>query len=1401
MTPDMTDANITASLSPEAQTLLARRSNARAEKDKPVPKRRSGSHTRLSFAQEAIWLATELDKSTPAYNRCWTIRLLGHLDREALTRSIRDIARRHEILRSRLSMSGDEPALEVLPSTTVGMVTVDLSSVADNDRQSVLRQAIDEEIRKPFDLYAGPFIRAVNFAEDDETNTLCITTHHIASDGWSDGVVFRELNSIYSSFIDGNSAGLIEPANQYSEFAEWQRESTSAPEIERNVEYWSNRMAGAPLRQNIPTDRPRSRIPEMTAGEVRRRVAPGVVRSLEALWRAEGATAAITMLAGFQLFQFRITGEQDTVVGLSLAGRTRRQDEEVIGPFSLVIPVRVQIDRTMTFRKLLASVRAAALEGQAHQQIPLDALLQTLPSARGVPRPEVAETLFNFRNMPAFAPSLPGLEAELQESFNGNAITDLDLEVMEDGASWECALRFRTALFDEATAARLLGHYVTLLESIAASPDEPVGRLQIMNASERRQVLVDFNGRVQQFPECRGLHHFLTRQAKLTPSAIAISFAEGSMTYSELDRCSDALGRELKSRGVVAGDRVGICIERSPQMIVAVLAALKAGTAFVPLDPDLPSGRLGLMLSDTAPRVLLADKTGTSLLAQGGVEILLVGADWLIAPDSTEEPFSVEIGDDEVACVLYTSGSTGLPKGVLSTHRGIVNNLHAMQDMYPITSEDCLLQQTSLGFDAAAWEIFWPFSVGARFYVASPGGQRDAAYVLETIAANGISMVGFAPSMLKVIAGMEAFTRSEHIKRVLSYGEVLSPGLQDALFARMPNVELCNLYGPAETAIIITAWTCERHSGRHSVPLGSPISNTEVYLLDAGFEPVPIGVEGEIVIGGVCVANGYHNRPELTAERFVPHPFRPESGDKVYRSGDMARFGADGVIEYVGRRDNQMKIRGIRVEPEEIEAALVQVPGVALGVVVPKRESDEWKLIAYTEVSDSVVTPGVIRRTLEKTLPPQFLPAQIICLPKLPINVNGKVDRSRLPDPSEYVNQERIETELPRTELERQLSQIWKDVLGAHDFGIRDSFFGLGGHSLTAVRMLQRASDDLGKKISLRAFYEDPTIQGLARLISGATSNATGHERAQVLRVKEARNGSGSLFYMHGQPSSGGGYALKFEPSLPPDLGFSILPVPFFDQAVVVEDVAAKMVSLICAEQPTGPYMLGGNCFGALLAHQIALQLERNGQRVSLLILVHPETWMPMHLGFKAMRRLALFAGLDDTAHHAPFAGAFAYTGQMAGKIVGVIRRDSWRGRMRRIVEAGRYVKHFIAKRASKTIETWPDPGKDVARETEETASCLNSAPHEIKAHGDYVREASANYTFQPYKGRAAFIWPIEAPANPPWNPRLRWNKLVPNSDWYFVHGSHWTMLFDHIEDSARAIGMSVERGMEQWKG
>jgi amino acid adenylation domain-containing protein len=1400
MTPYLKDANITASLSLEARALLEQRSKALGEKDKLGSKRRSGSNSRLSFAQEAIWLSTELDKSTSAYNRCWAIRLTGHLDGEALNQSIREIARRHEILRSRLSMVGDEPVFEVLPATAVDMVMVDVSSVADNDRQSALTQAIHEEIRKPFDLHAGPFIRAVNFAEDDETNTLCITTHHIASDGWSDGVFFRELNSIYSSFIDRTLPSLIEPPRQYSEFAEWQRERASGPEIERNVEYWSNRMAGAPLRQNIPTDRPRPSIPEMAAGVVRHRVPPRIVRSLDALARAEGATAAITMLAGFQLFQFRITGEQDAVVGLSLAGRTRRQDEEVIGPFSLVVPVRVQIDRTMTFRKLLGSVRATALEGQAHQQIPLDALLRALPSAHGVPRPEIAETIFNFRNMPAFAPSLPALEAELIETFNGNAVADLELEVIEDGASWECALRFRTALFDEATAARLLGHYVTLLESIAVAPDELVGRLQIMTPSERRQVLVDFNGRVQEFPECRGLHYFLTRQAKLTPSAIAMSFAEGSMTYSELDRCSDALGRELKSRGVVAGDRVGICIERSPQMIVAVLAALKAGAAFVPLDPDLPPGRLGLMLSDTVPRVLLADKTGSSLLAHKGVDLLLVGADWLTGPDSTQEPFSVEIEDDQVACVLYTSGSTGLPKGVLSTHRGIVNNLRAMQDMYPITSEDCMLQQTSLGFDAAAWEIFWPISVGARFYVASPGGQRDAAYVLEMIAANGISTVGFAPSMLKVMAGMEAFTRSEHIKRVLSYGEVLSPGLQDALFARMPNVELCNLYGPAEAAIIVTAWTCERHSGRHSVPLGSPVSNTEIYLLDAGFEPVPVGVEGEIVIGGVCVANGYHNRPDLTAERFVPHPFRPESGDKVYRTGDIARFGADGVIEYVGRRDNQMKVRGIRVELEEIEAALVQVPGVRLGVVVPRRESDEWKLIAYAEVRDSAVTPGVIRSTLENALPPQFIPAQIICLPKLPLNINGKVDRSRLPDPSEYVNQERLETASPRTELEIQLSRIWEEIIGAHDFGVRDSFFNLGGHSLTAVRMLQRASDDVGKRISLRAFYADPTVRGLARLISGSTSNVPGHESAQVLKVKEARNGAGSLFYMHGQPASGGGYALKFTPFLPPDLGFSILPVPIFDEPAVIEDVAAKMISLMRAEQPRGPYLLGGNCFGAVLAYEMALQLKRNGERVSLLVLVHPETRTPLHAGFKAMRRLALFAGLDDTAHNASFAGAFSYTGRMVGQIVGVLRRDSWRERLRRIAEAARYVMHFIAKHSGKPIETGSEAGKDIARETEEIVSCVNPTPHEIKNHADYVWDAWQQYAFQPYNGRTAFIWPMEGPANPPWNPRLLWDKVVPKSDWYFVHGNHWNMLFDHIEDSARAIGVSIERGMEPWK-
>lgn len=1397
-------------LSPDARALLERRSKISAMGAPTIPARESDRYSPLSSAQETVWLSSQIDRTSSAFNRCTAMRITGSLDRGALQRALTAIVQRHAILRSHVVSSDAETRMTSSEIDMIALPVTDLSLVAESGRPDRLKELLDAEVKKPFDVHNGPWIRAGLISENNQINTLFISTHHIASDGWSDAVMFRELNALYGAFVTGKLSPLNPLAIQFSDFAVWQRERAESPEIRANVQYWRDRMAGAPVSQQLPLDRPRRGLPDMSGGEVRLAVRQEIVDALTAIGREQSATMAMTTLAAFHLLQFRITGQSDSIVGLSLAGRLVPEVGDLIGLFNSVLPLQITVDRAMTFRSLLETVRIAVLEAQTHQELPVCDLMDLLSPSNGARRSEIGQTLFNFRNMPAFEPSLPGLKVEELDVFNGGSVADLQLELIENKTGLECAFRFRNDVFDRSTAVRLLGHYVTLLESISFAPDQQVGRLQIFTANERRQILTDFRGPVRDFPPAVSIDQLFSEQALKTPNATAVTYADGAMTYHQLAVCSDSLGRELRSHGVIAGDLVGVCMDRSPQMIVSLFAILKCGAAFVPLDVDYPPARLEHMLSDTHPSLLLADATGESVLGSRGVDVFIVGTTWLEEPHSDEPPFIVERQADATACVLYTSGSTGLPKGVLSTHRGIVNNLRAMQDMYPLTPDDCLLQQTSLGFDAAAWEIFWPLSVGARMYLAQPGGQRDADYVVSVIESERIATVGFAPSMLKVVVRMTAFTGNRRIKRVMSYGEVLSPSLVNDVFALMPDVEIHNLYGPTETSIAVTTWNCERHTERRSIPVGLPVPNTELYILDPWQEPVSIGVEGEIYIGGICVSNGYHDRENLTSERFLTHPFRPDTGDRVYRTGDIARFGADGAIEYRGRRDHQLKIRGLRVEVEEVEAALCQLPGIRESVVVVTRDSDdEPRLIAYVAVDDNAGSPPVLRKALEKQLPPQFLPAQIICLDELPHSLNGKIDRQRLPYPASIAQIEPKHPERPLTELEARLTSIWKEFLSVSDIGVTDSFFNLGGHSLLAARMLQRVADDTGVSIALRVFYASPAIETLAQLVGGKTGFTAGRELGPALKVRGNAEGSPILFYFNGQPSGGGRYAENLASYLPNGYGLFLVPVPIFHAPVKVESLASRMVDVIRSEQQKGPFLLGGNCFGATLALEIAQQLRAASDVVALLVLVHPDARNPMHLGFRAVRRATLLGGLPEEFHFDEFSGPVQYAARAAREIWRELRRNTGAERRARLVQMARWIGDFTSRNARKPLSAWSSFQRREARELDDVMKndlpdCLADAAtqsdnaqageDELRAHAEYMSAAWTAYTPRLYAEPVAIIWPVAGPANPPWDPRALWTRLIPKLDWHFVPGNHWTMLHAHFEHSARALGTSVDR-------
>jgi amino acid adenylation domain-containing protein len=1387
---------VTARLSPEARELIRRRASSSQAAASEIERISSDVSSPLSFGQEMVWLSTQLDKSTIAYNRCSALHIDGSVDVNALERALSAIVERHEVLRTRIVLDNEVPAIRVLAPEQVRLDVVDVSLVPVSHRDAHTRELLAAEACKSFDLDTGPWLRAGLITKSPGESTLFISTHHIASDGWSDAIMFSELHAFYAAFQNGTSLSLAPLAAQYRELAAVQRRRAASPEGQRDREYWRTNLSGAGENQNWPTDRAKQDDESVTAGIVTRLVSADVVQSLEKIARQIGATPAMTSLAAFMLLKSRFTGQQDTIVGMSVAGRTRREAEHLIGLFSGVVPIRVSVQPHTTFTDLIRDVRIAVLEAHEHQQVAVDSLMPPQSSAGRARRAGISPTLFNFRNMPAFPATLAGVKVRPVAVFNETCVAPLDLEVIEVDEGWKCDLKFRTGWYDEEAAARFLGHYATLLEAIAKNPDVPIGRQSILSAAQRRQLTVEFSGPVRPLPEGLRLEGMFRAQARKTPRAIAVQSTVASIDYRTLDERSDALAVQLISKGVSDADRVAVCMNRSVELIVSLLAILKSGAAFVPLDPELPPRRLAYMIADTDPVLIITDSNGAELVGSTDPRIVLVDADYLAAlPAKTPPP----VNDDSqaVACVLYTSGSTGLPKGVLSPNRGIANNLLSMQEMYPISESDCMLQHTSLGFDAAAWEIFWPLSLGARIYLARPGGQRDAEYLVNTMRDQRCSMIVASPSLMKVMLEVRGFGEWPGLRWALAIGEVLSPALREKFYERMPHTTLHNLYGPSEASIVATEWTCRRNTARRSVPIGRALPNVELLILDPEMQPVPIGVAGEIYVGGIGVAPGYLNRSELTAERFLPHPLKPETGERVYRTGDIARFDSDGIVEYIGRRDHQLKIRGVRVELEEVQAALERLPAIRESVVVSRRDAHgEHQLIAFV-ATDNAGPMSTIRRALEEELPPQFLPSVIVPLKELPHGPNGKVDRAALPDPSAFGADNESDTAPPVTDVEKRIASVWNELLSTQASNIRESFFNMGGHSLLAVRMVQRVNDEFSSRIKLREFYRDPTIYGLTELLSDKRAVTPDSLPSKLIRLR-GRTSRASLFYFNGQPAGGGKYVYKMPPYLPSDRGFYIVPIPIIHAPTTVPVLASRMIELIRDAEPEGPWMLGGNCFGAALALEIAQQLTALGEHVPNLILVHPDALARTHSWYRVMRRVALASGVPESFHYAEFSSAINHTLRTVREIWRAQRRLKASERLETVRETGRWLVRFIGRRVGLVKNSSSNGGgprlrHDRRPRLDDADFGRESVDQELVAHRHFLEEAWIAYALKPYTGKVSIIWPREGPSNPPWDPQALWKHFTPHFEWRDVPGTHVSMMHDHFEDTARALGELVE--------
>jgi amino acid adenylation domain-containing protein/FkbM family methyltransferase len=899
----------------------------------------------LSYAQERLWVLEQIGGLGSTYHIAAAVRLQGKLDIGALELSFATVVERHEVLRTRFAAAGGVPVQVVDPPGPFVLQMEIVSDLPEVERPAVVRARLHVLTQQPFDLAQGPLFRAHLLRLSGEEHVALVVMHHIVSDGWSVGVLIREIGALYEVYVADRPSPLAALSVQYADYALWQRGWLQGEVLERQVAYWKEQLAGAPAALALPTDRPRPAVPSYRGARLTIEFAKDLTAQLHGLARDAGATLFMVVLAAFNVVLWRWSGQTDVVVGSPIAGRTHREIEGLIGFFVNTLALRTQLRGKLGFKELLQQVKETVLGAYAHQDLPFEKLVEELRAVRDLSRQPMFQVLLALQNVPQETLTLPGLKLS---RLGGEATTtkfELSLFIHGTASGLHGWFEYATELFDGSTIERLARHLRVLLEGIVADPAARIGDLRLLAESERRQLLVEWNDTAAAYPKDRCVHELFAEQAARSPDAVAVIFEDQQLSYRELDRRSNQLAHYLRGLGVGPEVVVGLCVERSLEMVVGLLGILKAGGAYLPLDPSYPNERLAYMLADArAPVVVTQAGLGYRLPEHRG-RVVRLDADW---EEIAVHPATALLSGsqtDNVAYVIYTSGSTGRPKGVMNCQGALVNRLSWMQSAYGLDGSDRVLQKTPFTFDVSVWEFLWPLLVGATLVVARPEGHKDPAYLVELIDSAGITTLHFVPSMLQAFLGAVEVGMCRRVRRIFCSGEVLSRQHQDG-FYRCFDCELHNLYGPTEAAIDVTYWACRIDDEACSVPIGRPISNTQVYVLDGALELVPLGVWGELYIGGAGLARGYVGRAGLTADRFVPSPFG--DGDRLYRTGDLARWRSDGELEYLGRVDHQVKVRGYRIELGEIETALVEHPAVGQAVVLVREDAPgDKRLVAY----------------------------------------------------------------------------------------------------------------------------------------------------------------------------------------------------------------------------------------------------------------------------------------------------------------------------------------------------------------------------------------------------------------------------------------------------------------------
>ena len=1073
-----------AKLSPAQRDLVAQKLRAQAPPIAAgaIPKARPEGDIPLSFAQQRLWFLDQFDGAGAAYHLPAALRLRGPLDIRALKASLEKIVRRHEILRTTFPIRNGRPVQAIAPCLPVSLGLADLSDLPEQAQAVSVERQLDQAIGQPFDLAAGPLFRVKLLRLAAEEHVIILVMHHIVTDGWSLGVLIEELSAGYDACSRGADPARPDLPIQYADFTCWQREWLSGERLHAQIEFWKAKLAGAPPRLELPTDRPLAPTLTYAGATIDFAIEPELTRKLKALAQESGATVFMVLLAGYAVLLSRYSGQDDLVIGSPVANRTRRELEPLIGFFVNSLPLRIDLSGRPTVRQYLRGIRNQVLEASAHQDLPFEQIVEALQPVRNPAHTPIFQVVLAFQNAPLGELALGGLALAPVEITSAVAKFQQTLSMEESEHGLTGSMEYNTDLFDRGTIERLIGHLRQVLRQMTDRPEARLSEISLLTAAERRQLLVEWNQTRTDYPSGKTIVELFEEQARFRPEQPAVVSGEQSWSYRELDRRARHLATLLREAGVGLETPVVLCLERSLELIVGLLAVLKAGGAYVSLEPHLPKQRLSRVLEEVRAPVLLAQRRWVDLLPPPASKLICLDElDWSSKPPLLVDHGNSGLGPDHLAYISYTSGSTGKPKGVAVPHRGVAR-LVKQADYVRFAPGELFLQFAPVSFDASTFEI-WGCLLNGGTLVLAPPGNLSLEELGRIIEENRITTLWLSAGLFHLMVDQQ-MDRLKKVRQLLAGGDVLSIPHVRKFLEQAEGCALINGYGPTEN----TTFTCcfrmtamPPHAS--SIPIGRPISNTRVYILDPALHPVPIGVPGDLYSAGDGLARGYFERPDLTAEAFIPDPFSPIGGARLYRTGDRARYRPDGLIEFLGRKDRQVKLRGFRIEPGEIEAVLCQHPNIDQAtVIVDEDKAGDKRLAAYFVASgpEPSPLPKELRQWCLERLPDYMVPATLVGIDAIPLNANGKLDRARLPSFDSARRELSSEAAAPSTPAEETVAAIWKEILGLNEIAVHENFFELGGHSLLATQVISRVREEFRLAVPLSALFEHPTVAGLA---------------------------------------------------------------------------------------------------------------------------------------------------------------------------------------------------------------------------------------------------------------------------------------------------------------------------------